>query len=126
MSLSERQENYQDNVYLCHIRKNTEWYNRLVLRETSINPHQQDSFEMQADSIRPGQTVIVVDDLIATGKEFYKISHNDCGLTWEQVVQLRLLASLSLNKAAKCLSISSSLNSCSWKAVPNSTLQYTL
>jgi len=26
-----------------------------------------DSFEMQADSIKPGQTVIVVDDLIATG-----------------------------------------------------------
>ncbi|KAK0468301.1 adenine phosphoribosyltransferase [Desarmillaria tabescens] len=26
-----------------------------------------DSFEMQADSVKPGQTVIVVDDLIATG-----------------------------------------------------------
>ncbi|KAK0191007.1 adenine phosphoribosyltransferase [Armillaria mellea] len=26
-----------------------------------------DSFEMQSDSIKPGQTVIVVDDLIATG-----------------------------------------------------------
>jgi len=26
-----------------------------------------DSFEMQADAIKPGQTVIVVDDLIATG-----------------------------------------------------------
>ena len=27
----------------------------------------QDSFEMQADAIQPGQTVVVVDDLIATG-----------------------------------------------------------
>ncbi|KAK7049597.1 adenine phosphoribosyltransferase [Paramarasmius palmivorus] len=27
----------------------------------------QDSFEMQADAIKPGQSVIVVDDLIATG-----------------------------------------------------------
>lgn len=27
----------------------------------------QDSFEMQADAIKPGQTVIVIDDLIATG-----------------------------------------------------------
>lgn len=27
---------------------------------------------MQADSIQPGQTVIVVDDLIATGKDFHK------------------------------------------------------
>lgn len=30
----------------------------------------QDSFEMQADAIKPGQTVIVVDDLIATGIHF--------------------------------------------------------
>jgi adenine/guanine phosphoribosyltransferase-like PRPP-binding protein len=28
----------------------------------------QDTFEMQADAIKPGQTVVVVDDLIATGK----------------------------------------------------------
>ena len=28
----------------------------------------QDSFEMQADAIQPGQNVIVVDDLIATGE----------------------------------------------------------
>ena len=28
----------------------------------------QDSFEMQADAIVPGQKVVVVDDLIATGK----------------------------------------------------------
>lgn len=28
----------------------------------------QDSFEMQADAIKPGQNVIVVDDLIATGE----------------------------------------------------------
>jgi len=27
----------------------------------------QDSFEMQADAIQPGQTVVVIDDLIATG-----------------------------------------------------------
>lgn len=27
----------------------------------------QDVFEMQADAIAPGQTVIVIDDLIATG-----------------------------------------------------------
>ncbi|KAG6895528.1 hypothetical protein C0992_000834 [Termitomyces sp. T32_za158] len=27
----------------------------------------QDIFEMQADAIQPGQTVIVIDDLIATG-----------------------------------------------------------
>ncbi|CCM05643.1 uncharacterized protein FIBRA_07873 [Fibroporia radiculosa] len=27
----------------------------------------QDEFEMQADAIRPGQTIIIVDDLIATG-----------------------------------------------------------
>lgn len=30
----------------------------------------QDSFEMQADAIQPGQTVVVVDDLIATGTLF--------------------------------------------------------
>lgn len=28
----------------------------------------QDTFEMQADAIKPGQTVVVIDDLIATGK----------------------------------------------------------
>lgn len=28
----------------------------------------QDFFQMQADSIKPGQKVIVVDDIIATGK----------------------------------------------------------
>ncbi|KAJ7068190.1 adenine phosphoribosyltransferase [Mycena amicta] len=27
----------------------------------------QDSFEMQSDAIKPGQTVVVIDDLIATG-----------------------------------------------------------
>lgn len=27
----------------------------------------QDSFEMQSDAIKPGQSVVVVDDLIATG-----------------------------------------------------------
>lgn len=27
----------------------------------------QDSFEIQADAIKPGQTVVIVDDLIATG-----------------------------------------------------------
>ena len=29
--------------------------------------YSQDSFEMQADAIQPGQNVVVVDDLIATG-----------------------------------------------------------
>lgn len=29
---------------------------------------EQDSFEMQEDAIKPGQVIIVVDDLIATGK----------------------------------------------------------
>ena len=28
----------------------------------------QDSFEIQADAIKPGQTVVVIDDLIATGR----------------------------------------------------------
>ena len=28
----------------------------------------QDSFEIQADAIKPGQSVIIVDDLIATGE----------------------------------------------------------
>jgi adenine/guanine phosphoribosyltransferase-like PRPP-binding protein len=28
---------------------------------------QQDEFEMQADAIAPGQTVVVVDDILATG-----------------------------------------------------------
>lgn len=28
----------------------------------------QDFFQMQADSIKPGQKVIIVDDIIATGK----------------------------------------------------------
>ncbi|KXN83701.1 Adenine phosphoribosyltransferase [Leucoagaricus sp. SymC.cos] len=32
-----------------------------------VKEYGTDSFEMQADAIRPGQTVIVVDDLIATG-----------------------------------------------------------
>ena len=31
----------------------------------------QDEFEMQADAIAPGQTVVVVDDIIATGGQFF-------------------------------------------------------
>ena len=33
----------------------------------------QDEFEMQADAIAPGQTVVVVDDIIATGAQFFFI-----------------------------------------------------
>ena len=32
-----------------------------------LNPQFQDTFEMQIDSMKEGQNVIVVDDLIATG-----------------------------------------------------------
>ena len=39
----------------------------LISVEHSMQSIVQDSFEMQADAIKPGQTVIIVDDLIATG-----------------------------------------------------------
>ncbi|PPQ77282.1 hypothetical protein CVT25_010864 [Psilocybe cyanescens] len=35
-------------------------------KSTDVLVH-KDSFEMQADAIKPGQTVVVIDDLIATG-----------------------------------------------------------
>ena len=31
----------------------------------------QDVFEMQADAIQPGQNVVVIDDLIATGMSYF-------------------------------------------------------
>lgn len=34
----------------------------------------QDFFQMQADSIKPGQKVIIVDDIIATGMFLYLVS----------------------------------------------------
>lgn len=34
----------------------------------------QDSFDIQADAIQPGQTVVVVDDLVATGMYTYTSS----------------------------------------------------
>jgi hypothetical protein len=44
-------------------------------------PCLQDSFEMQADAIKPGQTVVIVDDLIATGMcpplHLQRFSHSD-------------------------------------------------
>jgi adenine phosphoribosyltransferase len=37
----------------------------------SFETQLQDSFEMQMDSIKPGQSVVVIDDLIATGVQFF-------------------------------------------------------
>ncbi|KAF7301338.1 Adenine phosphoribosyltransferase [Mycena indigotica] len=34
---------------------------------TYVKEYGEDSFEMQSDAIKPGQTVVVIDDLIATG-----------------------------------------------------------
>ncbi len=31
----------------------------------------QDEFEMQVDAIAPGQTVVIIDDVIATGAYFF-------------------------------------------------------
>jgi len=41
----------------------------------------QDSFEMQADAIQPGQTVVVIDDLIATGMIIPCKNHDGFRLT---------------------------------------------
>ena len=35
----------------------------------------QDVFEMQADAIKPGQNVVVIDDLIATGELLLRLCH---------------------------------------------------
>lgn len=37
----------------------------------------QDEFEMQTKAIEPGQTVVIVDDLIATGALFLHRTHYD-------------------------------------------------
>jgi adenine phosphoribosyltransferase len=44
-------------------------------RLTPSSLHRQDAFEMQADAIKPGQNVIVVDDLIATGKHILSLDY---------------------------------------------------
>jgi adenine/guanine phosphoribosyltransferase-like PRPP-binding protein len=42
-------------------------YRRLSRHRCIFKIFYKDSFEMQADSIKPGQSVVVIDDLIATG-----------------------------------------------------------
>lgn len=58
----------------------------------------QDSFEMQADAITPGQTVIVIDDLIATGNLSFTLIIMFLIIP-QQVVPPRLLESSLPNKA---------------------------
>ena len=53
----------------------------------------QDSFEMQADAIKPGQTVIVVDDLIATGKPPFALHATTVFTNITQAAPQRQLAS---------------------------------
>jgi hypothetical protein len=43
-------------------------------------PVTQDEFEMQADAIAPGQTVVIVDDVIATGAHFHILLDTMTGL----------------------------------------------
>jgi adenine/guanine phosphoribosyltransferase-like PRPP-binding protein len=54
---------------LCEIRARV-WHSKCMLKYV-LNRNRdgmfQDTFEMQADAIVPGQTAVVVDDLIATG-----------------------------------------------------------
>ena len=56
---------------------------------------------MQADAIKPGQTVVVVDDLIATGTLHMGLYWFGLTVTGLQAALLRLLESLSRNLAAR-------------------------
>ncbi len=54
---------------VCRLRKRI-WSSESLISDQShscIEKNEKDTFEMQTDAIKPGQTVIVVDDLLATG-----------------------------------------------------------
>jgi hypothetical protein len=48
------------------------------ISRTHVHPKTQDEFEMQANAIQPGQTVVIVDDIIATGAYFQSSIFADC------------------------------------------------
>lgn len=70
---------------------------------------------MQAGAIKPGQTVVIVDDLVATGTQTKPLSVYTV-LIIGYVLQeglLRLQGTSSLNKEERHSSICASLNFCS-------------
>lgn len=71
----------------------------------------EDFFQLQSDAIKPGQKVLVVDDIIATGGCTEGIGE-DCEADNNlQVEVLRPLVTSSQRRAATCLASSSSWNS---------------
>ena len=120
--LSGKPESYLGHVLVQPTRRNMAQYSIYLQYYDCFDQRIfQDSFEMQVDAIKPGQTVVVIDDLLATGMQ-NQITSLVCTSANHWVPQeglLRLRASSSLNKVERHSSTCSSLNFCSWKAPAN-------